>query len=162
MIVKPATVEMLPQLMELAPRIFANAIKALAPLDMNAWVAELWRFMNLPDRRFFVATEQGRILGVHAVMMSPVLFAPTVQVVRTVTLWLHPEARGQGIGTQLQRAAEEWGKAAGARYMAAGVPHEYDAHAALGDKRANPELAEGFYESRGYERLETSFMKEIG
>lgn len=158
MIVKPATIDLLSQLIDLSPRFLANGIRTLAPLDLNAWVADLWRLMNAADRRLFVAVETGRVVGVHAVIITPVAFAPSVTVVRTLTLWVDPSQRGTGVGTQLQEAAEQWSKAIGARFMLAGVPSDYSAH---GDS-ASADLAEAFYEGRGYERLEVQFLKEVG
>jgi GNAT superfamily N-acetyltransferase len=156
-----ATAEHVPQLVDLGPRIFANAVRELAPFDAAAWQMTVPHLLKQPGHRVSVALDGGRVVGVHMVAASPVLFAPTALVVRTLTMWIDPSARGQGLATRLQRAAEDWGRAIGACRMMAGVPHRYDSHAALGDERATSEAAESFYRSCGYVSAEANLIKEI-
>lgn len=160
MMIQRATADQAAQLVELGPRIFANAIRAIGPFDRNAWSMEVGRLLVLNDRRAFVALDADRIVGAHVVVAGAGDITPTLTV-RTVTLWIHPDARSRGIATRLQSVAETWCRDIGAKLMAAGVPVDYSAHADIGDNGAGQGSAQAFYEGRGYQRAETMFLKEI-
>lgn len=157
--IQSATIDMLPQLMELGPVIFANHVHEIGPLDMNAWVAEIWRCVNHADRRLFVATDGG-IVGIHLIALSPCLFSRP-KPARTLAAWVHESRRGAGIGSDLQRAAEAWAKSAGCDMLIAAVPVSHAGHAAIGDRDASHDASVAFYESRGYAKAETVLYKEV-
>jgi GNAT superfamily N-acetyltransferase len=159
--IQAATADQAAQLVELGPRLFANGIRAIGDFDAHAWGEEVGCLLVLDDRKAFVALENDRVVGAHIISMVTSPLAPRAPVARTTTLWVHPDARGRGAATRLQSTAEAWARDKGARLMLACVPTDYSAHADIGDADAKQATAHRFYEGRGYERAETTFLKEI-
>lgn len=148
--VQRATIEMLPELMKMSPKALAQVVKNTAPLDMNAWVAELYRFMNAPDRRLLVAVSAGRVVGWHIMSAQPLFFAPSVRVAQTIAIWVDPESRSGGAGMMMQKAGEAWAREVGAKIMTAGVSNHEDADRA-GD----------FFLGLGYRSTGSEYMKAV-
>lgn len=152
-----------PQLELLGPRVCANAVAGFrVPFSPASWAEQVRALLEFADRRVFVAVTRGnRVAGMHAVVAAPLLFNTRALVVRTATLWVDPDCRGQGVAGGLHALAEEWARSIGARAMVAGVPHDYRAHADLGDEAATPAAAAGFYSERGYRPAEASLVMEV-
>lgn len=160
--IRRATTADEPQIVDLGPRVCANAARGFGvAFDACAWGEQVAAFLAQPDRRMFVATDGDRVVGVHAVIACPTMFSRRALVVRTATLWVAPAARGQGAARRLHEMAEAWARSIGAQHMFAGVPLDYAAHAELGDPAATPAAAEGFYRDSGYLPVETTLLKEV-
>lgn len=159
--IRPSTIADVPQLLALGPTIFANGAKAFGAFDANAWMAELWRLLNLKDRASFVAVDGDTIVGAHIVMLMAAFSMPSAITARVLTLWVSPLARGKGLATKLHASSEEWARAQGATLMLAGVPFDYEAHHDLGDASITADAAHGFYARQGYREAETQYFKEL-
>ncbi|WP_030410046.1 GNAT family N-acetyltransferase [Streptomyces sp. NRRL S-1448] len=65
---------------------------------------ERWRGrLSIPGSRHFAAVLEGKPVG----MISGVP-GPDSGVVELISMWVSKDARGQGVGDQLLRAAEQW------------------------------------------------------
>ncbi|HYI44307.1 MAG TPA: GNAT family N-acetyltransferase [Actinomycetota bacterium] len=89
----------------------------------EAW----WRhFINAGA--WFLAWDGDRAVGIVAVLRDPELGEATR---RLISMWVHPEARGAGIGVELVDAAVAWARVDGAREVQLEVTAGNDAAARL-------------------------------
>ncbi|WP_155368463.1 GNAT family N-acetyltransferase [Catellatospora vulcania] len=89
--------------------------------------AERWRGrLEIPGSHNLVATIGGRPAG----MASGV---PTGEpgVVELISMWVHPDARGQGVGDRLLAAVEQWARQVGAHVLKLAVADGNASAAAL-------------------------------
>lgn len=96
-----------------------------------------------PDLRVLVAEEAGAVVGYLLAQLEPTFFADG-PVAWVQEVMVDAPVRGSGVGRALMAAAEDWGLAHGAAYVA------------LASRRAG-----GFYEALGYDASAT-FYKRAG
>jgi len=104
----------------------------------------------LPDRTYhtLVAVKDGAVVGMIGVGVA-LYYERNGRYARILALSVTDTARGNGIGSRLLRAAEEWARAAGAGSMIVNSGHQRtEAHA--------------FYEHHGYRPTGIRFIKPLG
>lgn len=150
------------ELLELAPRYFANAAGAFGEIDRDATAAVLSAWMSSDESRVFVAENgAGKVIGVFMLGAGRVAFRPASVVVHGRTLWVAPEARGAGVARQLMAEAESWAREIGAVAMMVGVPVDYSARRNAGDTSASGERASLFYLRAGFAPADASLLKVL-
>jgi GNAT superfamily N-acetyltransferase len=71
------------------------------------------------DDFFEVVVNGDAVVAFHIVKKMP--FPPNLQIGNIVSLWGHPDYRGQGMAAKLKTKAEEWGKKGGLAFMQTNV-----------------------------------------
>ena len=115
-----------------------------AAADVRRRVA---RLSALDSERVIVAERSGRVVGVAAVHLAPLLHT-SGDLGRITALVVAQELRGQGIGRRLVLEAESWVRSRGcSRMEVTSGDHRPDAHR--------------FYEACGYRCDERRFLKPM-
>ncbi len=148
-------------LLELAPRMLANAVhKFGSPIAPADWRAALESLIGGGGRAFVVRDEGRRIVGALLVGASGLAFNSSVVVVQVLTLWVSPGARCAGHARTMLESATEWAREIGAVAMVAGVPTDYEGQRIAGDA-CSPVRAERVYTRNGFALSETVLIKAV-
>ncbi len=93
--------------------------------------------------------EEGNILGFGVFDIIPWLYNdhPT-RIARLAYIYVKPENRGKGVRQEIEAAFEYWGKLTGAKYYSIGITKDFD-------------KTEKVVVAKGYDKIETIFMKEV-
>jgi ribosomal protein S18 acetylase RimI-like enzyme len=107
-----------------APHAFGSR---LADWQGNGDSSERWRArLEIPGSHNLVAVVDGRLIGMASGVPSD-----DHGVVELISMWVHPIARGRGIGDQLVGAVERWARRVGADMLRLAVADGNEAAAAL-------------------------------
>ncbi len=91
-----------------------------------------------------------QVQGFVAGIAMPLLGNARVVQVTELAYWINPDWRGR-FGVQLMQALEDAARAVGAKYLNM-----------IAMESSSPELAIQIYERMGYERIETTYCKQLG
>lgn len=148
MIVRPATNDDLPTLVEMARQFHAFAgFESLAPFCAGS-TEETGRII-MEHGVFLVAEAAEGLVGMIGLMIAPVSHNHAFRQAVELMWWVNPGDRARGIATELIAEAEAQAKAKGASTIM--MIHLSN----------SPESAARTYRSRGYGELETVYMKAI-
>jgi L-amino acid N-acyltransferase YncA len=100
-----------------------------ASFEVTAPPWERWDVIHLPDHRFVGLDSGGRVLG--WVALSPISDRPVYAGVVEESVYVHPSARGQGIGTALLHATVASSEISGIWTIQTGIFPENHASLAL-------------------------------
>lgn len=147
--IRPATVEDIPAIQEVARRSWGADYPAIVSRDTADEGAREWYTeerirteINSPDAHVLVAEVEGDIVGfVHGVWSD--------DEGHVMRVYVDPDERGAGIGTALLDAV-------------VGALFEQGADSIRGMVLAENELGNEFYRSRGFERDPGSYRTQIG
>lgn len=119
----------------------------LAPHDPESTRFMCRKFFAMPSTVILVGECEGVIMGTLMLMVLPYPINNAVTMAMELMLFVKPEARSQGLGSQLFEAGEQWAKARGAAFL-------------IVSYRAGLESAEWF-EKRGYVPMEPTMVKRL-
>lgn len=142
--IREATIDDVPRLVEMGGRFVANSIYAgRMANNPKAQCALMLRMIEHPDGQVYVSEESGKITGMVGVAA---LVHPWSGewMAEEVFWWVEPEARGPGI--KLLKRAEQWADAKSCVRLRASAP--------------NPKVARAYWRL-GYTKVEESFQKDI-
>jgi GNAT superfamily N-acetyltransferase len=107
-----------------APAAFGSR---LADWQGEADRAERWRArLELPGSYNLVAVLDGRPAG-----MASGVPTDDRSVAELISMWVHPDARGHGVGDRLMAAVEQWARQVGAQVLRLAVVEDNEAATAL-------------------------------
>lgn len=119
-----------------------------APETQAAYSAAFARITTSEDHALFVAERGGAVVGTLQATYVPCLKGTACARIRLEAVVVDERARSGGIGAAMVAAAEDWGRARGARFV----------ELSSGERRVD---AHRFYERLGYGRTQFGFKKEL-
>lgn len=93
-----------------APAAFGSTFTEEVGRPASAWDGDAAARATGFETANFFAEEDGRVLG----MVGAFRPADAVDAVELVSMWVHPDGRGRGLGERLVGAVVDWADAAGA------------------------------------------------
>lgn len=96
-----------------APGAFGSTLAREEPYADDEWLARLTHGVSSAHDRPLVAEVDGRAAGLCWARIDP----GDSDASLLYSVWVHPEARGKGVGEALLTAAAHWARDAGARTM---------------------------------------------
>ena len=117
------------------------------PTTSNQMRGRMERIARHPDHATFVATADGRVVGMVGAFVTP-SYEHDAPTGRLTAMIVAESARGTGIGRQLVAAAEAWVRDRGARLM-------------MLNSHNRREGAHAFYEKLGYGETGKRFVREL-
>lgn len=147
--VREATVDDVPRLVELGQRFFEETeLGAVTSYDPESAAKSFCGMIELPQAGVFVLEVDGEVVGLIAGLVAPYLF--NAELTGQELLWyVEPAHRGGRQSLRLVRVLEEWARMQGAATFAM---------AAL---MTSPVGIFDYYESRGYIPQETHFVRRF-
>jgi GNAT superfamily N-acetyltransferase len=147
--IRPATLEDMPRLVEMGERFFKTAgWEDIAEWDDASITRTLTHLIEQDVGAIFVLDDGAQLVGMAGGMLNPFYFNLHHLTGQELFWWVEPEHRGQG--SLLFDALEGWARDAGAQSFSM---------IALDNIR--PELMGRIYRMRGYRAAEHSYIKRF-
>lgn len=148
MIVRRATQDDAPAIIAMGAKFFADTSYA-AFADYSDASASVLVAMMLDGGVLLVAENDGVLIGMAGLVVTPFLFNHALKAAHEVMWWVDPAARRTGAGAALLHAIEPACRAAGAAVIQ--MIHLAD----------SPPQAAALYERAGYVHSESSYTKVL-
>lgn len=146
MIVREATYEEIPALLEMARMMHAESDYGPVPFEDEMCQIFLEIVVNETDHVALVAVKDNEIVGAFLGAVVPYFFSRQLRV-SDITLYVLPEHRGSSAAYRLDQAAEAWGESKGAVRNYRGIT-------------TNNPKADAFYKKMGYDCIGGFYRKE--
>ncbi len=142
MAIREATAQDMPEIIRMG-HDFANLVGV--PLDEESMVQTMMELISSDRGAVFV--EHG---AMSAAVAFPLFFNNNVTVVQELFWWVDPEKRGNGVGSTIRDAIEEWAQSIGA-----------DRLILTSTVGVSPEFVNDVYLAHGYMPQERTFSKDL-
>ncbi|NJK31132.1 MAG: GNAT family N-acetyltransferase [Deltaproteobacteria bacterium] len=152
--IREATPEDTPRLLVLAKAFhYAARLKRFAAFEesVESWAAWIDSCTERLDAVCLLSEDdEGRVQGFATAVLTGAFWNPAVRFVQETALWVDPEARGKGHGSQLLSAVEEWARKQGVQLAAAGA-----------SQGCQPKAMRRMLERSGYALEERMYLKHL-
>ena len=104
---------------------------------------------------FFLAEEDGKVVGVIGLFVTPSYFDETKLMAVELIWYVHPDHRHKQHGRELLNEAEDFCRRAGIDTLTMIAGH-------YSIESGTDRILDRFYRQHGYKRLETHYIKKLG
>lgn len=149
MIIRKATHDDIPRIVEMAERFYASTdYPAIGPAS-KASLAGL-AIITMESGVMLVAqTDHGEVIGMACLFIEPFTFNPSILVASELAWWIEPEHRGGALAGRMMRAIEN-------------ECHGMDVNVIrMATLRNSPPQAAAIYERMGYAQSDSHYMRAI-
>lgn len=151
LVVRKATAEDFERILPLAHRFFeASKYGREMAFDDVSFKQTFDHLISGEDGVFFVAAEDGEIVGLAGALAYPFYFNSAHKTGQELFWWVDPDARGSSVGVSMFDALECWAREQGCKTFSM---------ICLDSLR--PEAVSKIYQRRGYRASEHTFIKEL-
>lgn len=147
MLIRPATIEDLPQCGPCAEKFYASS-QHLKTFDINRFVAMWTALLSNETGAMFLVLDQNEIVGAIAGVAYPEAYSDEL-ICQEFYWFISPEHRGMG-GVRLYKMFEDWARSKGCSQIRMG--HLLD---------SMPEKVSKFYERMGFVAAEVNYFKSL-
>lgn len=148
MIVRRATEEDIPRIVEMAERFYAvSGYERIAPMTKES-VAGL-AIITMGSGVMLVAEHAGAVVAMACLHVDHFLFNIGVKVAHELVYWIEPEHRGGMLAARMLKAIEQGAREVGASWVR------------MATLASSPPQASALYERMGYTPSESYFCKQV-
>ena len=149
--VRVATVKDIPKIIQMAYGFYNEALKqhnlGYKTKDYEKYILFL---LDASFTEVFVLEKDGEVVGTIAGIVSPWFMDSNDVILTEQWVWVESENRGNGAFDKLLNALVSWGKGLGANKLSM-----------ISIGNGTEEQVKKFYTDRGFQYMETHFIKEI-
>lgn len=116
-----------------------------AVADLCAWLID-----SKDSFILVLADDDDVVKGFLLVATSPFIFSPDIKIAMEFAFYVDEDLRKSGLGRKLMEAGEEHARQLGVKYMTL-----------ISMETCMPDQVAALYDDMGYQRTETSFVKEL-
>lgn len=146
-VIRAATADDIPALVALGAEMYPLSVFATqVPYDAASVAETCAALLQHPDAGILVAADEGQVLGMLALLITPLYFNSAVRIASEIAWFMTATARRGRTAIRLLQAGERWAQECGAQGM---VLSALAKHAEVG----------AFYEHWGYALHEASYVR---
>lgn len=149
MVIRPATMDDVPRIVEMAERFYPTSGYPDLYGPMARESAAGLAIITMESGVMLVAEHDGELVGMACVHIDHFLFNAAIKVGHELVFWIEPEHRGGMLAVRMLRAVDKAVADRGAQVNRMAI------------LSTSPDQAGALYERLGYARTETNFSKRL-